>query len=174
MYEWYILATVVVAFTGYLFTYWNNLRHAKHQAELELVNRRLNKFYGPLYIIVHSTAIAYHEHQSKLSKKQNGQISKKEQEEYKAWILSVYAPLAEKLSALIQDGAHLIREEKMPQALLDLIAHVYVTKALIYKWENGDYSELHPSIDYPFKEITEYAEESYSELKAQQLKLIAN
>jgi len=174
MYEWYILATVVVAISGYLFTYWNNLRHARHQAELELVNRRLNKFYGPLYIIVHSTAIAYREHHSKIGKKQSVQISKKEQEEYKSWILSVYAPMAERLSELILDGAHLIREEKMPNALLNLIAHVSVTKALIYKWENGDYSELNPSIDYPFKEITEYAEKSYSELKALQLKLIGN
>lgn len=175
MYEWYILATVIVAFTGYLFTYWSNLRNARHQAELELVNRRLNKFYGPLYIIVRTTDIAYQEH---LSKQRNQihephrKLSTKEREDYRAWVMGVYSPMAEKLSELILNGAHLIREEKMPLALLNLIAHVSVTKALIYKLETGDYSELNPTIDYPFKEIMAYAEKSYSELKAQQLKLI--
>ena len=41
--------TILLAFTGYLATYFNNLRLAQRNQRLERVSRQLGELYGPLY-----------------------------------------------------------------------------------------------------------------------------
>jgi hypothetical protein len=171
-----VILTVGIAFIGYFLTYWNNLRLARHQAHLDLVNRRLNEFYGPLFIITRTMSTAY---QAQLSKSGKGQVyepgkalTQEEWEENYAWVVAVYAPLEDQLSDLIVHKAHLLREPTIPASLLTLVAHVSVTQALIHKWKKGDFSELYPVIDFPHAEITAYAERSYADLKAEQLRLL--
>ncbi len=160
----YLTVTAAIALAGYLFTYWNNLRMARHQARLGLVNERLNKFYGPLYIIVKTINTSYQAQLVKAGKKQIYQdgkaLSKEEWQEHHAWVMAVYAPLEQSLSDLIIQNAHLIQEKNVSEALLKLVAHVSVTQALIYKWNKEDFTELYPTIDFPYEAITEYAERS--------------
>ena len=42
--------TVVLAFAGYLMTFWSTRVMARRADRLRLVNQRLNEFYGPLYV----------------------------------------------------------------------------------------------------------------------------
>ncbi|MGP8224619.1 MAG: hypothetical protein ACLQGT_00540, partial [Terracidiphilus sp.] len=42
--------TILLAFIGYLATAWSARMLARRMDKLELVNRRLNEFYGPLYV----------------------------------------------------------------------------------------------------------------------------
>ena len=72
-----LIATITVAVIGYFLTYWNNLRLSRHQAHLELVNRRLNEFYGPLFIITRTISTAYQAQLSKLGRKQVYEEGKK-------------------------------------------------------------------------------------------------
>jgi hypothetical protein len=171
-----LIVTAAVAVIGYFLTYWNNLRLARHQARLELVNRRLNEFYGPLFIITRTIAVAYQAQLAKSGKKQvyeaGRTLTPEEWEENYAWVVAVYAPLEQELSDLIVHKAHLLREQAIPESLLTLVAHVSVTKALIHKWQKSDFSELYPAIDFPYAEISAYAEESYGELKSEQLRLL--
>ena len=171
-----LIATVTVAVIGYFLTYWNNLRLSRHQAHLELVSRRLNEFYGPLFIITRTIATAYQAQLSKLGRKQvyeeGKQLTPAEWEENYAWVVAVFVPLEQELSDLIIHKAHLLREQNIPESLLTLVAHVSVTKALIHKWQKNDFSELYPVIDFPYAEIAAYAEKSYVELKSEQLRLL--
>ena len=171
-----MIVTAAVAVIGYFLTYWNNLRLARHQAHLDLVNRRLNEFYGPLFIITRTISIAYQAQLSKSGKKQvyeeGPKLTPEEWEENYAWVVAVYAPLEQELSELIVHKAHLLREQTIPESLLTLVAHVSVTKALIHKWQKNDFSELYPAIDFPYAELTAYAETSYTELKSEQLRLL--
>ncbi len=171
-----LIVTAAVAVIGYFLTYWNNLRLSRHQAQLELVNRRLNEFYGPLFIITRTISIAYQAQLTKLGRKQvyeeGRRLTPAEWEENYAWVVAVYAPLEQELSDLVIHKAHLLREQTIPESLLTLVAHVSVTKALIHKWQKNDFSELYPAIDFPYTEITAYAETSYNELKAEQFRLL--
>ena len=55
-------------------------------------------------------------------------------------VVAVYAPLEDQLSDLIIHKAHLLREQRIPESLLTLVAHVSVTKALIHTWMKDDFS----------------------------------
>lgn len=171
-----LMVTFAIAVTGYFFTYWNNLRLARHQAHLHLVTQRLDEFYGPLFILTRTMTAAYRAQLSKLGRSQvyeeGRPLTPEEWRENYAWVVAVYAPLEDQLSDLIIHKAHLLREQAIPESLLTLVAHVSVTKALLHKWKNGDTSELFPVIDFPYVEITAYAETSYASLKAEQLRLL--
>jgi hypothetical protein len=171
-----LVVTAAVAVVGYYLTYWNNLRLARHQARLTLVNERIDGFYGPLFIITRTMSTAYQTQLAKSGRKrifQEGQrLSQTEWDDNYAWVVGVYAPLENDLSDLITHKAHLLREQEIPASLMTLVAHVAVTKALLYKWAKGDYSELYPAIDFPYAAIEEYAQRSYAELKAEQLRLL--
>ena len=167
---------VFLAFTGYLITYWYNLHLSKRKEQLELINKRLDDFYGPLYITAQAGLSAYQTLLIKLNRKsifENTDPPPDDRvlEEWRIWVTTVFMPLNEIRERLILENAHLIREEQIPECLLQFIAHVSVYKAIIRKWELGDFSEHAPLIDYP-PGLIDYLRISYQELKEEQLRLI--
>ena len=42
--------TILLAFVGYLTAFMSDRMLARRKDKLDLVNRRLNEFYGPLYV----------------------------------------------------------------------------------------------------------------------------
>lgn len=173
-----LIVTVALAFLGYLVTYLNNLRLTKRKERLELINKRINEFYGPLYIASKAGKIAYKALLLKLGKNEVfGVLGKdpppdeKDLAEWRVWLKNVFMPLNEYREQLILESAHLIREEEMPHCLLEFVTHVSAYKAIVKKWEAGDLSEYAPLIDFP-TDIDEYASKSYKDLKKKQLALI--
>lgn len=63
-----LVITVVLAFAGYLITHLNSLRLTRRKERLELINKRINEFYGPLYIASKAGRIAYNALLLKLGK----------------------------------------------------------------------------------------------------------
>ncbi|MDR3428082.1 hypothetical protein, partial [Silvimonas sp.] len=51
--------TVILAFAGYLVTFWFTRMMARRSDRLRLVDQRLNDFYGPLYVATVAGNIAY-------------------------------------------------------------------------------------------------------------------
>ncbi len=170
-----LMVTVALAFTGYLATYWGNMRIARRKDRLDLVNRRINEFYGPLFVASRAGEIAYKALLDKLGKPavfRIGETPTPEQiNEWRVWLETVFQPLNEFREELIIKNAHLIREEEMPGCLLELVTHVSTLKAIQRKWAAGDFSEYAALIPFP-AEVAKYAEESYRDLKAEQLLLI--
>jgi len=91
--------------------------------------------------------------------------------EWHIWVEEVFMPLNAQLEQVLINKAHLIIEEEMPQCLKLFLAHAAGYKAVIKKWQMGDFSEGTSVIDYP-AEIIDYAEQSYQKLKKQQQKLL--
>jgi len=91
--------------------------------------------------------------------------------EWRVWSKNIFLPLNEFLEKLILENAYLIREEKVPECLLRFVTHGSAYKAILKKWESGDFSENTPALDFPV-ELEENAAHSYQELKAEQLRLI--
>jgi hypothetical protein len=173
-----LIVTIILAFTGYLVTYWNSLRIAKRQELLDLVNRRISEFYGPLYVATQTSDKAYRALLQKLGKKavfddKNDPPTERDIAEWRVWLETVFMPNNLLIEKLIIEKAYLIQDEQMPDCLLEYITHVSGYKAVMKKWSKGDYSENVSVIGFP-EGLREYAAKSYKELKTKQLQLIGN
>jgi hypothetical protein len=165
------ILTIILAFAGYLVTFVSARMLAQRRDKLELVNKRLNEFYGPLYVASEAGNIAYNSLLSRLNKSQSYPILDSELKEWMLWMTTIFMPLNDVREQIIIGRAHLIVEERMPQCLLDFVTHVVGYKAVLAKWANGDYSERRSTIGWP-PEFDGYVERSYAALKAEQTRLM--
>jgi hypothetical protein len=170
-----LIIPVILAIFGATVAYLNNLSLSRRKERLELINKRINDFYGPLYVASKAGQIAFDAVKHKLGRDKildsDRPLTESELAEWRIWVVNIFSPLNDLREEIILKNAHLIREEEIPECLLRFVTHVSAYKAILYKWEQGDFSEYQPIILFP-SEITEYAEKSYRELKEEQLELI--
>src|ERR1039457_806617 len=165
--------TLILAFVSYLATFMSARMLARRKDKLELVNTRLNEFYGPLYVASQAGNIAYRSLLKKQGKKQSEPILDEEMKEWVLWMRTIFMPLNDIREKIIIENAHLIVEEEMPQCLLDFVTHVVGYKAVLLKWAEDDYTERRSMIGWP-PEFDIYVERSYRWLKAEQTRLLHN
>jgi hypothetical protein len=165
------ILTVLVAFTGYAITFLSAHMLARRHDKLDLVNKRLNEFYGPLYVASEAGNIAYRSLLAKQGKTQSEPIRDEDLKEWVLWMRTIFIPLNEIREKIIIENAHLIVEEKMPQCLLDFVTHVVGYKAVQCKWADGDFTERRSTIGWP-PEFDIYVRNSYAALKAEQMRLM--
>ncbi len=163
--------TVILAFVGYMVTFYSAHMLARRRDKLDLVNKRLNEFYGPLYVASQAGNIAYRSLLKKQGKTQSEPITDADLKEWVLWMKTIFIPLNEIRERIIIQKAHLIVEEHMPQCLLDFVTHVVGYKAVLSKWAEGDFSERRSTIGWP-PEFDEYVRRSYAALKAEQMRLM--
>ncbi len=166
----YVL-TVVLAFAGYLVTFLSARMLARRRDKLDLVNKRLNEFYGPLYVASQAGNIAYRSLLKKQGKTQCHPIRDEEMKDWVLWMTTIFMPLNDVREKIIIEKAYLIVEEQMPHCLLDFVTHVSGYKAVLAEWAEGDYSERRSTIGWP-PEFDIYVERSYAALKAKQTELL--
>jgi len=167
------ILTVMVAFAGYALTFISAHMLARRRDKLKLVNKRLNEFYGPLYVASEAGNIAYRSLLGKLGKTQSYPVLDSELKEWTLWVTTIFMPLNDIREKIIIEKAYLIVEERMPQCLLDFVTHVVGYKAVLSKWAEGDYSERRSTIGWP-PEFDVYVKNSYAALKAEQMRLMHN
>ena len=172
-----LIVTISLALLGYFVTYLNNLRLAKRADKLRFITTQIDELYGPLYVITQTGQILFQAlnaqgmKQGRLIINQDAPDSAEDISEWRIWVEDVFQPLYEQLDQIIIQKAHLIIEDEMPQCLKRFLAHTAGYKAVIKKWQLGDFTESSSVIHYPV-EIEDYAEKSYLMLKAKQKKLI--
>jgi hypothetical protein len=165
------ILTVLVAFTGYALTFISSHMLARRRDKLELVNKRLNEFYGPLYVASEAGNIAYRSLLNKQGKTKSEPITDEDLKDWVLWMRTIFIPLNEIREKIIIEKAHLIIEEQMPQCLLDFVTHVVGYKAVLRKWADGDFTDRRSTIGWP-PEFDVYVRTSYAALKAQQMQLM--
>ncbi len=165
------ILTVVLAFAGYLVTIMGARMLARRRDKLRLVNKRLNEFYGPLYVASQAGHIAYRSLLKKQGKTQSEPILDEEMKEWVLWMTTIFMPLNDVREKIIIEKAYLIVEEHMPLCLLEFVTHVVGYKAVLAKWAEGDYSERRSTIGWP-PEFDIYVRRSYAALKAEQTRLL--
>ena len=165
------ILTILVAFAGYALTFVSAHMLARRRDKLELVNKRLNEFYGPLYVASEAGNIAYRSLLKKQGKSQSEPITDQDLKDWVLWMRTIFYPLNEIREKIIIEKAHLIVEEHMPQCLLDFVTHVVGYKAVLRKWADGDFSERRSTIGWP-PEFDVYVKTSYAALKAEQMRLM--
>jgi hypothetical protein len=162
---------IVLAFLGYLATALSARMLARRKDKLELVNRRLNEFYGPLYVASEAGTIAYRSLLKKQGKTRSFPILDSELKEWMLWVTTIFIPLNEVREKIIIEKAYLIIEEQMPHCLLDFVTHVVGYKAVVAQWAEGDFTERRSTIGWP-PAFDAYVERSYAALKAEQTHLL--
>ena len=163
--------TVILAFVSYLATFMSARVLARRRDKLRLVNKRLNEFYGPLYVASQAGNIAYRSLLQKQGKTQSYPILDSEMKEWVLWMTTIFMPLNDVREKIIIEKAYLVVEEQMPHCLLDFVTHVVGYKAVVAKWAKDDYSERRSTIGWP-PEFDHYVERSYAALKAEQTRLL--
>ncbi len=163
--------TILIGLVGYLVTFWSARMLARRKDKLEMVNRRLDEFYGPLYVASQAGNIAYRSLLNKQGKTQSYPVLDSELKEWILWMTTIFIPLNEVREKIIIEKAYLIVEEQMPRCLLDFVTHVVGYKAVVSKWAEGDYSERRSTIGWP-PAFDAYVERSYAALKAEQTRLL--
>jgi hypothetical protein len=165
------ILTIILAFAGYLVTFLSARMLARRRDKLRLVNKRLNEFYGPLYVASEAGNIAYRSLLNKQGKRQSEPILDSEMKDWVLWMSTIFMPLNDIREKIIIEKAYLIIEEQMPQCLLDFVTHVVGYKAVLSKWAEGDYTERRSTIGWP-PEFDIYVRRSYAALKAEQTSLL--
>lgn len=165
------LLTLVLAFAGYLVTFFSARMLARRRDKLDLVNKRLNEFYGPLYVASEAGHIAYRSLMKKQGKTTSNPILDEEMCEWVIWTKTIFMPLNNVREKIIIEKAYLIIEEHMPQCLLEFVTHVVGYKAVLAKWADGDFTERRSTICFP-PAFDEYVQRSYAALKAEQTRLL--
>lgn len=163
--------TIILAFAGYLVTFLSTRMMTRRADLLRLVNKRLNEFYGPLYVASQAGNIAYRSLLKKQGKTQSEPILDSEMKEWVLWMTTIFMPLNDVREKIIIEKAYLVVEEQMPHCLLDFVTHVVGYKAVLAKWQEGDYTERRSTIGWP-PEFDVYVERSYQALKAEQTRLL--
>jgi hypothetical protein len=163
--------TIVIAFAGYLITIIGARMLNQHRDKLDLVNKRLNEFYGPLYVASEAGNIAYRSLLKRQGKAVSEPILDSELKEWILWMNTIFMPLNDIREKIIIEKAYLVIEEQMPQCLLDFVTHVVGYKAVLAKWEEGDLTERRSTIGWP-PEFDIYVKKSYNALKAEQTRLL--
>lgn len=166
-----VILTILLAFAGYLVTFLSARMLAQRRDKLRLVNKRLNEFYGPLYVASEAGDIAYRSLLKRQGKGKSEPIRDEEMKEWMLWMTTIFMPLNDIREKIIIERAYLIIEEKMPQCLLDFVTHVVGYKAVMAKWAEGDYTERRSTIGWP-PEFDIYVKTSYAALKAEQTRLL--
>jgi hypothetical protein len=164
-----LIATILLAFAGYLITYWQDLHLARRKERLELINKRLDEFYGPLYISTQASKEAFQTFmQTSRYTQTDGLWSTPE---WRAWFTDILYPILLVSDQVILHKAYLVREAELPECFLHFVAHMASFRRVMKKWEQGDFTEVTPLISFP-RELNEYAAQSYQALKSEQLQLI--
>src|ERR1700761_3780051 len=166
-----MVITIIVAFAGYLATFLSARLLAQRKDRLRLVNKRLNEFYGPLYVASQAGHIAYRSLLKKQNKTQAHPVSDEDLQEWALWMRTIFMPLNDVREKIIIQKAYLIIEEQMPQCLLEFVTHVVGYKAVMAKWAEGDFTERRSTIGWP-PEFDGYVKRSYEALKAEQTRLM--
>jgi hypothetical protein len=165
------ILTVILALSGYFITSLSAHMLARRRDKLDLVNKRINEFYGPLYVASEAGDIAYRSLLKRQGKEKSEPILDSEMNEWILWMTTIFMPLNDVREKVIIEKAHLIIEERMPQCLLDFVTHVVGYKAVLAKWANGDHEERRSTIGWP-PEFDLYVKRSYAALKAEQTRLM--
>lgn len=179
------VVTIGVALLGYVATYVNNLMMNRRKDRLDLVNRRINEFYGPLFIATESGEVAFRALWKKLRPQtalpddrpplgtELAEMTDAEFVEWRVWCEAVFGPMNDFREKLIHENAYLIEEEDPPECLLQFVTHASAFKVLLQKWKAGDFSER-VTTDFPFPEtLAGYSRDTYVRLKKEQLELLA-
>ena len=169
--------TIVVALLGFAVKYLNDIKIAQRKDRLDRINQQLKLLYGPLYATDQAGNTAWQAFRTKNRPNRGywdpeAPPTEDEKAVWRLWMQEVFMPLNLRLEKTIVENGDLLIEKQMPESLLLLLAHVSAYKAVLKRWDNGDYTEHISLVNYPRQEVRTYVEKSFADLKNEQARLL--
>jgi hypothetical protein len=171
-----LMITICLAFSGYLYTYQSQLKLTQRHGKLERVNSQLRNLYGPLYALTQVEKRNW-ETFRQVNKpvgsywSNDNPPTKEEAVAWRIYISEIDMPRYLKMEKIILENADLIEGNDIPSILLDLSIHIAGYKEVLYRWKSNDFSQNTSYYNYP-KDIRDYAEKNYKDLKNRQSQLL--
>jgi hypothetical protein len=168
----------LVAVVGFLITYRNSLALSRRKDRLDRVGRQLGELYGPLFAMSSASAETWRVFRSEYRPgggfwgKEGPPPTTEEAAAWRLWITTVFMPLNRRMRDVIVDHADLLDEERIPDLLLRVCAHVAVYEAILKQWEQGNHARHATPINFPSNELVKYSEERVQYLKKEQNRLL--
>ena len=170
-----LLVTVLVAMTGYGYT----LYLARRKDRLRRISQQLSDYYGHLYSLCRSGEFVWKSFRDThrpgpgaFWKATPTPVSEADARAFRTWMSAVFMPMNRAMKDIVIRRADLLVDTEMPDCLLRLCAHVSAYEALERQWEEDDFKEHRPDVNFPRKALTDYAVREYSRLKVEQAKLL--
>jgi hypothetical protein len=172
-----VLATAIVAVSGYVITYQNSLLLSQRKERLDRIDRQLRELYGPLLALHLTSNEAVKEFRRSYRPTRAPYWSKgdppteMEAEAWRLWITEVAMPINERMVQVIQEHADLLEEPEIPKPFTKLSAHTAGYKFLLKAWEAGDYSRNTPLTPFP-QDLAPYVRARYVRLQKTQAEIM--
>ncbi|NIT55629.1 MAG: hypothetical protein GWN00_05135 [Aliifodinibius sp.] len=173
-----VVASILLAVAGYIFTYFHKRRVDARAARLDRVNLQLRKLYGPLYAREKAGKAVWAAFKENFWPAHGqpdyfgGETSEKEEATWRLWMKEVFHPLNVQIEKTILENIDLLEGGEFPAEFINAIAHVNSYKAIIKQWEEGDYSQHWAVCPYPRDMLPKIVEHVYRELLKEQRTLI--
>ncbi|MEE4302276.1 MAG: hypothetical protein V2J24_22745 [Pseudomonadales bacterium] len=176
-----LVVTVLLAVLGWLFVFLNGRADAARAARLERIDRQLRDLYGPLYVRLEAgnrvwrAFWAAHRpaHGADRYFGPGLELSEAERATWRLWMKHVFEPMNAAAETTILQHVDLLESDAIPDAFVDALAHIAAFRAVLARWEVGDFSE-HVSVhDWPHAGLMAVVEPELQRLKARQRALLA-
>jgi hypothetical protein len=178
------LIGVSAALIGYFVKYVADMRHAQREHRLNRINRQLSEFYGPLLALTQATDVSWQAFRNRYRPghgsywRREPPMTMEDVITWRLWMTTVFVPAQRQMMDLVLEHADLIEEPEMPPCLLALCAHVAGYQAVLKEWELGEISLNREDnisvVNFPGKELADYATAEFTRLKAQQAGLLGS
>jgi hypothetical protein len=171
-----LLVTVILALAGYAYS----LALARRKDRLDRINRQLSDLYGPLFAMSQTGGYVwrsfreqYRPHRGSYWRAGSTLVTDEEAQAFRLWMQNVFMPLNRRMVEAVTNHADLLEGNDMPQCLLVLCAHVSAYEALEKQWSNDNFDQHSPAVNFPRRDLEDYAREQFCALKTEQSRLLS-
>ena len=183
-----VFTALATAAIGYVIGVLSEFRKTR----LSFVNSQIEKLYGPLYALSYESRQTFELFRRQFSRPgrpyfwANDDLpTVEEAQTYRHWMTTVFQPLNLRIEETIIQNGHLIEGDKMPEVLMQMIAHTQMYKGIIARWREDDFAASgssdaslpmlaakHNTAGEPFpREFYPYVDKTFKKLKDRQYSL---
>lgn len=183
-----LVVTAALAFLGWGLTYVLNVRRDTLKHQIEFTNRQLKYLYGPLYLRLKASDRTWELFWAKYQPKHgqgryfSGPTTESEKQVWRNWMRNVFEPMNARTEEVLTNNIDLLSHQEksnepnpsgeLPSGMVNALAHIASYKAVLSKWDAGDFTEHVALNDWPGKELLEIVESDFQSLREKQQKLL--
>ena len=171
-----VFVPAIVAILVWQLNRMSALKEEKRKLRLELINKKINNFYGPLYVADMAGRASYNAFCNIINIDSDKSVEETPLSEDQTkilyrWMEVVFLKQNDLIEKTILENAYLIEEEELPSCLIDYLAHIATWREALKYYEATNDFKSAKTLPYP-SDLSAYVRETYIALKNEQLKLI--
>lgn len=160
-----LAGAIVLATVGYVAKHVSDVRVRRYDARLAFITARLRDLYGPLYVLSTGNDKTWTEFRKAFRPglpmvDPDNPLAPHEKAEYVRWLENAFIPCNDKMRRVIEGNAHLFIEGKVPEVILELLAHFDELRVVLSRLKDGTDDNVFPNAQYP-KDFSTYIRRDY-------------